>query len=433
MQRACLSRPWLRLPGTARRPFSRVGPRLIRVRLRGSCSTRETATPSCSCATSQPRFTESSRSRPRCSTRCPAQGDPPGRNASRVSGALWPHSSVPWCSCSTICTSSPIRPVWTCSRSSSSTFRPARRSRSRAGRSRHCRLPAGGRTGRSTRSAWRTSGSTSRRPRCCWELPESSSMRGELSDLTERTEGWPAGLYLAALSMQTGAAGSLGWRGLQRRRPVRVRVLPRRASLTPAGRGSDLPQVHIGAGAYVRRALRCGAPDDGVGRHARRARARERLRRATGPAARVVSLPPPVRSAAAERARAERAGPGGRAEPSCDGLVHRQRPDARKRSSTGRLRARRAPSPTWSRAFSCRSTSTAGMQTAERVVRVVRRGRAGAASCTRRLRSVDPRTDRAARQMPSGCWLSQTGRPRQALWRMAAPRSSRGSQPCART
>ena len=53
---------------------------------------------------------------------------------------------------------------------------PARRSRSRAGRSRHCRLPAGGQTGRSTRSAWRTSGSTSRRLRCYWELPESSSM-----------------------------------------------------------------------------------------------------------------------------------------------------------------------------------------------------------------------------------------------------------------
>ena len=27
----------------------------------------------------------------------------------------------------------------------------------------------------------------------------------ELSELTERTEGWPAGLYLAALSMQAGA------------------------------------------------------------------------------------------------------------------------------------------------------------------------------------------------------------------------------------
>ena len=31
---------------------------------------------------------------------------------------------------------------------------------------------------------------------------------GELSELTERTEGWPAGLYLAALSMQAGAPGS---------------------------------------------------------------------------------------------------------------------------------------------------------------------------------------------------------------------------------
>ncbi len=28
---------------------------------------------------------------------------------------------------------------------------------------------------------------------------------GEVSELTERTEGWPAGLYLAALSMQAGA------------------------------------------------------------------------------------------------------------------------------------------------------------------------------------------------------------------------------------
>jgi LuxR family maltose regulon positive regulatory protein len=36
---------------------------------------------------------------------------------------------------------------------------------------------------------------------------------GDLSDLTERTEGWPAGLYLAALSIQTGAPGSLGGDG----------------------------------------------------------------------------------------------------------------------------------------------------------------------------------------------------------------------------
>jgi LuxR family maltose regulon positive regulatory protein len=31
---------------------------------------------------------------------------------------------------------------------------------------------------------------------------------GELSELTERTEGWPAGLYLAALSIKTGATGA---------------------------------------------------------------------------------------------------------------------------------------------------------------------------------------------------------------------------------
>ena len=31
---------------------------------------------------------------------------------------------------------------------------------------------------------------------------------GELDELTERTEGWPAGLYLAALSIQAGAAGA---------------------------------------------------------------------------------------------------------------------------------------------------------------------------------------------------------------------------------
>ena len=57
------SRPWSRPPGTARRRFSRGGPRLIRVRSRGSRSTVVTTTPSCSCGTSQLRFTASNRSR----------------------------------------------------------------------------------------------------------------------------------------------------------------------------------------------------------------------------------------------------------------------------------------------------------------------------------------------------------------------------------
>ena len=59
-----------------------------------------------------------------------------------------------------------------------------------------------------TRSAWRTFGSTSRRPRCCCEAAGVELDASELSELTERTEGWPAGLYLAALSMQAGAPSS---------------------------------------------------------------------------------------------------------------------------------------------------------------------------------------------------------------------------------
>jgi LuxR family transcriptional regulator, maltose regulon positive regulatory protein len=37
---------------------------------------------------------------------------------------------------------------------------------------------------------------------------------GELSDLTERTEGWPAGLYLAALSVQAGASSATAAAGV---------------------------------------------------------------------------------------------------------------------------------------------------------------------------------------------------------------------------
>ena len=58
----------------------------------------------------------------------------------------------------------------------------------------------------------------------------------------------------------------------------------------------------------MRRAVRRGARDDAVGADARDARAHERLRGAARPAGRVVSLPPPVRRAAAQRARAQRAG-----------------------------------------------------------------------------------------------------------------------------
>ena len=90
--------------GTGRRPCWRGGRRLIRVRLRGSRWTGETATPSCSCDTSRPRSTVSSRSRARSSTRCPGRGHRAGRHEFRVSGEHWLISSARWCWCSTICT-----------------------------------------------------------------------------------------------------------------------------------------------------------------------------------------------------------------------------------------------------------------------------------------------------------------------------------------
>ena len=56
------------------------------------------------------------------------------------------------------------------------------------------------------RSAWLTCDSTSRRRRRCCVARVSNSTR-PVADPTERTEGWPAGLYLAALSLQAGAPG----------------------------------------------------------------------------------------------------------------------------------------------------------------------------------------------------------------------------------
>ena len=38
-----------------------------------------------------------------------------------------------------------------------------------------------------------------------------------VAELTERTEGWPAGLYLAALSLQAGGVGDARDRGVRRR------------------------------------------------------------------------------------------------------------------------------------------------------------------------------------------------------------------------
>ena len=122
----------------------------------------------------------------------------------------------------------------------------------------------------------------------------------ELSELTERTEGWPAGLYLAVLSMYAGAtspAGIEGFGGDDRfvSEYFRLELLVR----LPAAEAQFLKYTSV-LDRMSRRPLRRRARDDGIDDNARDARAFERLRRPPRPARRVVSLPPPVRRAAPE-------------------------------------------------------------------------------------------------------------------------------------
>ena len=118
--------------------------------------------------------------------------------------ARWLHSSVRWCWCSTTCTLSRVRPASTCSPRCASTSRQdhiAVASREEPA------LPL---------ARWRTRGWLHEIGVADLRLDEQEAqvlLRGagveldsaEVADLTERTEGWPAGLYLAALSLQAGA------------------------------------------------------------------------------------------------------------------------------------------------------------------------------------------------------------------------------------
>ena len=154
----------------------------------------------------------------------------------------------------------------------------------------------------------------------------------------DRADGGLARRPVPGCAVDAGGRTKLGERrGALRRRRIRVPVLPLRAPVPAAAGRVTISPVHLGAGSHVRRPLRRRAADDEVGPHARDARAHERLRGAARPARAVVSLPPPVRRAAAHRARAQRAACGVRSEPPRDGLVHRQRPDG----GGGRLRSRR--------------------------------------------------------------------------------------------
>ena len=168
----------------------------------------------------------------------------------------------------------------------------------------------------------------------------------QLSELTERTEGWPAGLYLAALSMQAGAPQSATGRGLRGddrfvSEYFRLELLSR----LPPDEAQFLKYTSV-------LDRMCGGLCDAVlettgsAETLDEARAHERLRRAPRPDGRVVPLPPSVRPAPPRRARAERAGASAGAQPARDGVVRRQRPGRggdRLRPSCGRDGRRRRP------------------------------------------------------------------------------------------
>ena len=169
----------------------------------------------------------------------------------------------------------------------------------------------------------------------------------DLSHLTERTEGWPAGLYLAALSIRAGGATTRGdaerFTGEDRfiSEYFRLELLSR----LPAAE-ARVPQVHVDHGSHVWRSVRFRARDDEVDGAPREAHANEPLSRASRSAGRVVSLPPPVRSAVADGARADRAGSAARAQRQSDGVVRRERPAGgsdRLRACRGRDGRRRRP------------------------------------------------------------------------------------------
>ena len=255
---------------------------------------------------------------------------------------------------------------------------------------------------------------------------------GELSELTERTEGWPAGLYLAALSMQAGApssAGAAGFSGDDRfvSEYFRLELLSR----LPAAEAQFLTHTSV-------LDRMCGGLCDAVLETTRSAHTLEALERAN---CFVVPL--------------DRRGEWYRYHHLFGELLRNEL----ERSEPEMVPALNRRAMAWCIAndlteaavvygHAAGETDTVAglvdalalplyydgrMETAGGVARVVRRRRAGAVSCARRLRRLGPRADRAARRMPSGGSRSPTGRPRRSRSRTAAPRSSPGSPPCGRT
>jgi hypothetical protein len=78
----------------------------------------------------------------------------------------------------------------------------------------------------------------------------------EVDALVQRTEGWPAGLYLAAVSLREQPDPAAVAGAVRRRRSHRVGLHRRLAAVRPLDQGGHVPAAHARAGPALRIALR---------------------------------------------------------------------------------------------------------------------------------------------------------------------------------
>ncbi len=114
--------------------------------------------------------------------------------------------------------------------------------------------------------------------------------RPTVAALTLATEGWPVGVYLAALSWREGARRLSRGGEVLRRRPLHDGVLLVGVPLTAVAGGCAVPRGDRGPGSDVGAAVRCGPRTGGVGRGPSIARVGESASRPPGSASGVVPV-----------------------------------------------------------------------------------------------------------------------------------------------
>ena len=209
----------------------------------------------------------------------------------------------------------------------------------------------------SSRSVPLTSRSPTRRPGRCSPTRAWTSRRTRCDALNERAEGWAAGLYLAALSLQA-SEGPPGSRAVRRRRSLRRRLPALGAPRAPEAGRDRVPDAHVRPRSDDGVVLRCSAGPDGLGKDARGARARELVRRR--------ARPPQRAGIATTTSFATCCGPSSSAgsrswSPSCivGLLLGVSRITSRTgRSTTARRRGTSTRWPSWWRRTRSRSTAT---------------------------------------------------------------------------